>query len=196
VIASETEAFTHFTSNHEFYDGLRGPLNKHRALAQLFLLQHLLTRALNFTMFRGQNNISIDAKGRITLPARYRDQVNEISKGKLIIATDSPECLLIYPYDTWLPIEEEIMRRPTIDPEVRELQRQLVGRASEQDMDSQGRVMMPPELREVAGLDKDVVLLGLRHRFELWDAAKWNAKNGVQPVTINPNNPNLHNLSW
>jgi MraZ protein len=147
-------------------------------------------------MFRGQTNLSIDAKGRITLPARYREALVGMCESKMVIANDSPECLLIYPQNIWLPIEEAIMSRPTIDTEVRDLQRFLVGRSSEQELDSQGRLMLSPELRESAGLSKDVVLIGLRHRFELWDAAKWSAKTGGSPVTINPNNPNLQNLSW
>jgi MraZ protein len=120
----------------------------------------------------------------------------EKSEINVVVANDSPDFLLIYPKHVWLPIEEAIMSRPTIDPEVRDLQRFLVGRSSEQELDAQGRVMLSPELREAAGLTKDVVLIALRHRFELWDAAKWDAKTSAGPITINPNNPNLQNLSW
>ncbi len=147
-------------------------------------------------MFRGQTNLAIDAKGRLTLPARYREQIAARSQGKLIITADSPSCLLIYPLDAWEPIEAAIMRRPTIDPQVRHLQRQLVGRASEQELDAAGRVLLPPALREVAQLTKDVALVGMHHRFECWDLARWNESVANDPVTLDPANPNLRDLSW
>jgi len=127
-------------------------------------------------MFRGVNNLTLDAKGRLAVPARYREQLAEVCDGKLVVTIDRGYYLLIYPLPTWEEIETKLVRLPSLNPQVRELQRLLVGHATEISMDSHGRLLLPAELREFAKLERDVVLLGLMNKFELWDKSAWDAR--------------------
>ena len=127
-------------------------------------------------MFRGVNNLTLDAKGRLAVPARYRERLAEVCDGKLVVTIDRGYYLLIYPLPTWEEIETKLVRLPSLHPQVRELQRLLVGHASEISMDSHGRMLLPAELREFAKLERDVVLLGLMNKFELWDKSAWDAR--------------------
>ncbi|MGB9428986.1 MAG: division/cell wall cluster transcriptional repressor MraZ [Gammaproteobacteria bacterium] len=127
-------------------------------------------------MFRGVNNLTLDAKGRLAVPARYRERLAEACNGQLVVTIDRGYYLLIYPLPAWEEIETKLVRLPSLHPQVRELQRLLVGHATEVDMDSHGRLLLPPELREFAKLERDVVLLGLMNKFELWDKSAWDAR--------------------
>lgn len=124
--------------------------------------------------FRGINSISIDPKGRLAIPKRYRESIAEACENQLIATIDihSP-CLLIYTLDEWEVIERKLMSLPNIDPKTREYQRLLLGHASEMEMDGQGRVLLPSLLREHAKLDKDAILLGQGNKFELWSQEAW-----------------------
>lgn len=125
-------------------------------------------------MFRGANKVTLDAKGRLAMPTRYRDRIVERSSGHLVATVDrSDRCLLIYPLPEWEEIERKLMRLPTLNPAVRRLQRLMVGHATELELDSHGRILIPPTLREYAALARDVVLIGQGSRFELWDEAHW-----------------------
>lgn len=127
-------------------------------------------------MFRGVNNLTLDAKGRLAVPARYRERITEVCNGQLVVTIDRGYYLLIYPLSTWEEIEAKLVRLPSLNPQVRELQRLLVGHATEVAMDSHGRLLLPPALREFATLERDVVLLGLMNKFELWDKVTWDAR--------------------
>ena len=127
-------------------------------------------------MFRGVNNLTLDAKGRLAVPVRYRERLTAACSGQLVITIDRGYYLLIYQLPTWEEIEAKLVHLPSLHPQVRELQRLLVGHATEVGMDSHGRVLLPPELREFARLDRDVVLLGLMNKFELWDKTAWDAQ--------------------
>jgi MraZ protein len=127
-------------------------------------------------LFRGVNNLTLDAKGRLAVPARYREHLMEICSGQIVVTIDRGYYLLIYPLPTWEEIEHKLVNLPSLHPQVRELQRLLVGHATEVAMDSHGRVLLPPELREFARLERDVVLLGLMNKFELWDKVTWDAR--------------------
>jgi MraZ protein len=127
-------------------------------------------------LFRGVNNLTLDAKGRLAIPARYRAQLMETCNGQVVVTIDRGYYLLIYPLPTWEEIEHKLVNLPSLHPQVRELQRLLVGHATEVGMDSHGRVLLPPELREFARLERDVVLLGLMNKFELWDKVTWDAR--------------------
>ena len=124
-------------------------------------------------MFRGVTNLTLDAKGRMAIPSRYRDRLLETCAGRLIITVDWDGCLLVYPLPEWELIERALMARPNMDKQVRRLQRLLMGHATECEFDGQGRILLPPPLREFAGLDKRVVLVGQGNKFELWDEDKW-----------------------
>ena len=124
--------------------------------------------------FRGVSNISLDAKGRIVLPARYRDRLLEICQSQLIVTIDTDQpCLLIYPLPEWELIEEKIEALPSFNPTTRRIQRLLIGHATEVEVDTNGRMLLSNPLREYARLGKKVVLIGQGKKFELWDELLW-----------------------
>ena len=127
-------------------------------------------------MFRGINRINLDAKGRLAIPTRYRERLQEYCASELVVTVDPDRCLLIYPLPDWNEIEQRLMQLPTVDESARILQRLLVGHATEVEMDGQGRVLLPTPLREFARLEKQTVMIGQGARFELWDEVRWTAK--------------------
>ncbi|MFT4650739.1 MAG: MraZ protein [Polaribacter sp.] len=125
--------------------------------------------------FRGVSNLSLDAKGRIVLPARYREPLSEICQSQLIITIDTEQpCLLIYPLNEWELIEEKIEALPSFNPTTRRIQRLLIGHATDVEVDANGRMMVATPLREYAQLSKKVVMIGQGKKFELWDEETWN----------------------
>jgi MraZ protein len=142
-------------------------------------------------MFRGANKVTLDAKGRMVMPTRYRDRIQERSQGRLIVTVDRDQCLLLYPLPDWEEIERKLMRLPTLHPQTRRLQRLMVGHATDLELDGHGRVLLPPKLREFADLSRQAVLIGQGNRFELWDEARWNERRdewlkGEEPGTDLP----------
>ena len=127
-------------------------------------------------MFRGANKLTLDAKGRMVMPTRYRERLQERCGGKLVITVDKEQCLLLYPLPDWEEIERKLMRLPTLNPQARRLQRLMVGHATDTDLDAHGRLLLPPNLREFGHLQRDAMLIGQGARFELWDEARWNEK--------------------
>jgi MraZ protein len=126
-------------------------------------------------VFRGINAVNIDAKGRLAIPSRYRQSINERYASKLVatIDTDS-DCLLLYPLREWEHIEQKIQALPSFNPQARRIQRLLIGHACDLEMDKNGRVLLPGLLREYATLTKEIMLIGQGKKFELWDKAIWN----------------------
>ncbi len=127
-------------------------------------------------MFRGVSTLNLDAKGRMAMPAKYRDRLLEICDGKLMVTVDRDRCLLIYPLPEWEEIERRLVRLPGLNPQARRLQRLLIGHATDAELDTHGRIRLSPELRSFAGLDKRVVLIGQGNKFELWDEELWNTR--------------------
>ena len=127
-------------------------------------------------MFRGVNNLTLDAKGRLAVPARHRERLAAVCEGQLVVTIDRGYYLLLYPLPVWEEIESKLVTLPSLHPQVRELQRLLVGHATEVTMDSHGRVLLAAELREFAKLEREVVLLGLMNKFELWDKRTWDER--------------------
>ena len=126
-------------------------------------------------MFRGVNAINLDAKGRLAIPTRYRQGLRSRCTGCLVATIDTDEpCLLIYPVDEWDAIQTKIEALPSFHPMTRRIQRLLIGHATDLDMDGSGRILVPPLLRDYAGLGKKCILLGQGKKFELWDEDKWN----------------------
>ncbi|BBN59100.1 MULTISPECIES: division/cell wall cluster transcriptional repressor MraZ [Hydrogenovibrio] len=126
--------------------------------------------------FRGINSINMDTKGRLAIPKKYRESIEEASESQLVATIDlNSPCLLIYTMDEWEVIERKLMSLPNMDPQARLVQRLLLGHASEMEMDSQGRILLPSMLREHAKLDKNVILLGQGNKFELWSQEAWDA---------------------
>ena len=124
-------------------------------------------------MFRGASKVTLDEKGRMVLPTRQRQRAHERSEGHLVVTVDRDPCLLIYPLPDWEQIERKLMSLPTLHERSRRLQRLMVGHATEIDLDGQGRLLLPPELREFAGLSRHAMLIGQGNRLELWDEARW-----------------------
>lgn len=125
-------------------------------------------------MFRGINVLNVEAKGRFAMPARYREQLDQET---LIATIDTEErCLLLYPIKAWEAIEAKLAKLPSFDPQARRVQRLLIGHATELEFDGQGRLLLPQELRDYAGIDKKIVLLGQSNKFEIWSDEVWQAR--------------------
>ena len=107
--------------------------------------------------FRGVSNLSLDAKGRIVLPARYRERLLESCQGQLVVTIDTEQpCLLIYPLPEWESIEEKIEALPSFNPVTRRIQRLLIGHATEAEVNAAGRLLLSNPLREYARLERKV----------------------------------------
>jgi len=124
-------------------------------------------------MFRGATKVALDDKGRMVMPTRYREQIAELSQGRLVVTVDRDQCLLIYPLPEWEQIERKLMSLPSLHAQARRLQRLMVGHATDLELDGYGRFLVPPELREFAQLGRQGMLIGQGNRFELWDEARW-----------------------
>ena len=124
-------------------------------------------------MFRGITATTLDVKGRITIPTKYRDEIAVACEGHLVVTADIDRCLLIYPFPEWERIESELLSLPNVKRQVRRWHRLYLGYAKPCDIDSQSRLLLPPELRDFAGLDKNIFLVGQGNKFELWDEQSW-----------------------
>ncbi len=125
-------------------------------------------------MFRGVNELNLDIKGRMAMPSRYRELVQNEAENRMVMTIDTEErCLLIYPTPEWDVIEKQVEALPSFNKAARRVQRLLIGHATDISLDSHGRFLIPPPLRDYAGLDKRVVLIGQGKKFELWDEAHW-----------------------
>lgn len=125
-------------------------------------------------MFRGQFEHAIDAKGRTSLPARFRD-VLVASSEQLLILTPAlfDPCLQAHPLSAWEELEAKIAALPQFDPNVVAFRRRYVSAAVECELDKSGRILVPPSLREHAGLSKDVLWAGMGRTAELWDRERF-----------------------
>ncbi len=126
-------------------------------------------------MLQGASQLSLDEKGRLTVPTRYRGAL--LSGERAVVLTAHPDgCLLLYPRLSWEPVSQQVQQFSSFDPQSRWWQRLLVGFAEELELDAQGRILVSPTLRKFAGLKKDVMLVGQGNRFEIWDVASWEEK--------------------
>ncbi|MCW8854475.1 MAG: division/cell wall cluster transcriptional repressor MraZ [Gammaproteobacteria bacterium] len=150
-------------------------------------------------MFRGINNLALDTKGRMAMPARYRERLMETCGGRLVVTVDRDRCLLVYPLHEWEIIESQLVNLPSLNKQARLLQRLLIGYATEMELDSQGRILMPTMLREYAQLDKKIVLIGQGKKFEIWDEQSWNENQSIWLTDMNDDESDmpssLENLS-
>lgn len=126
-------------------------------------------------MFRGANAISLDSKGRLTIPTRYRQLLLDDCHGQLVCTIDIQQpCLLLYPLPEWEEIEQKLNRLSSMKPQERRLQRLLLGYATEGEMDKNGRLLLSGPLRQHASLEKDIMLVGQLNKFEIWSSEAWN----------------------
>jgi MraZ protein len=127
-------------------------------------------------MFQGAVQLNLDSKGRLAIPAKHRDVLLSECAGNLVLTADVDGCLLVYPQQEWQPIRDKLLKLSALNPKIRALQRLLVGNAEDVLMDNAGRVLISPNLRNYAVLDKRVMLVGQGNKFELWDEVKWQAQ--------------------
>jgi MraZ protein len=128
-------------------------------------------------MFRGVQHINMDAKGRLAMPARQREPLLSQCNGQLVVTIDTQSCcLFIYPLPEWETIEREIQQLPALKPAVKRFQRLVIGYATDLELDSSGRLLLPAPLREYAQLEKKLVLVGQGKKLELWAEEMWLAE--------------------
>ena len=126
-------------------------------------------------MFRGINPINLDAKGRVALPAKYRDRVTNRCDGHMVLTVHPfDRCLLLYPLADWEVIESQVNALPnSTNRQARRLQHLMVGYATELDLDAANRLLLPAMHRDHAELDKRLILVGQGQKFEIWSEARW-----------------------
>lgn len=125
------------------------------------------------SVFQGATELNLDAKGRLTIPTEHRDVLSVQAEGRLVITAHPHRCLLVYPRPAWEPIRAQIMSYSSLDRQTSMVQRLLVGFAKDVEMDATGRVLVSPELRRYASLEKQVMLVGQGTHFELWPLEAW-----------------------
>ena len=128
-------------------------------------------------MFKGIHNISLDGKGRLTIPTKYRNTISDQSNGNMVVTIDSEEkCLLLYPANIFSNIEKKINDLPSFTKNHRRIQRLIIGHAEDLELDSNGRILLPKPLRLVAEMSKKITLIGQGQKFEIWSDDIWNNK--------------------
>lgn len=131
-------------------------------------------------MFRGVTELSLDAKGRMAMPARYRERLLEQCNGALVVTIDTQEkCLALYPLPEWEIIQAKLDALPSLNPQTAMMKRLLMGNATDVEMDGNGRILVPSTLRKHAGLEKQLVMIGQGKKFELWDGAQWEQRSAI-----------------
>lgn len=128
-------------------------------------------------MFQGATQLSLDAKGRMAIPARHRDELVKAAEGRLVLTGHPHRCLLLYPEPAWLPVQEQLAKLSSIDPRTASIKRVMMGNALPTELDSAGRLLLAPELRDYAGFDRQVFLVGMGSHFEIWSEAGWKRQN-------------------
>jgi MraZ protein len=128
-------------------------------------------------MFEGAAALSLDAKGRLAIPARHREALLAAGEGSLVLTAHPHHCLLLYPSPAWQPIRDQFLKVSSLDPRTASIKRVLVGNARTEELDSAGRILVAPELREYAQFEKTVYLVGMGPHFEIWSEAGWKRQN-------------------
>ncbi|MEY4194258.1 MAG: hypothetical protein RLZZ226_626 [Pseudomonadota bacterium] len=130
-------------------------------------------------MFRGVSLISLDDKGRLAIPTRYRGELLTTCSGQVIVTVGLDKCLLLYPLPEFEEIERKLVKLPSLNPHAKRLQRLLMGHATECELDGQGRLLVAESLRHYAGLERKVALVGQGNKFEIWDEVLWNSNRDI-----------------
>jgi transcriptional regulator MraZ len=124
-------------------------------------------------MFQGASAINLDAKGRLAVPTKHREVLRGEGEGKLVLTAHPHRCLLLYPAPAWEPIRDKIMSYSSLEKQASLLQALLVGMADEIEMDAAGRILISPELRKFATLEKEVMMVGQGSHFKIWSQTGW-----------------------
>ena len=140
-------------------------------------------------MFEGATAISLDAKGRLAIPARHREPLLAAAEGSLVLTAHPHRCLLLYPSPAWQPIRDQILRASSLDSRAAAIKRVLVGNARTEELDSAGRLLVAQELREYAKLEKTVYLVGMGSHFEIWSEAGWRQQNDLAAEVLSGDLP-------
>lgn len=128
-------------------------------------------------MFRGSTTTSLDAKGRMGLPVRARELLMARDDGNLVVTIDpADKCLLLYPLAAWEELQAQLEALDNLRAGVRSLQRVMIGHATDVQIDSAGRILLPALLRSFAGLDKTAILVGQGKKFEIWAEESWSTR--------------------
>ena len=129
-------------------------------------------------MFFGETALNLDAKGRLAVPKRYREDLREQCGNRMVLTYSAFDSgvLWLYLEQEWQRVRDEVMALPSLNSSHRSLQRRLVGSATAVEPDGNGRILLPPSLRDVTGLEKRVVMLGMGSRFEIWNENTLNQK--------------------
>ncbi len=137
-------------------------------------------------MFRGRFIHTIDSKGRVSVPIKFREVLSEKYEESLIVTTEVDQCLIAFPTEEWNRLEEKIRSLPSMSKELKAWMRFFYSGAVECPIDRQGRILIPPSLREYGSLNKEVVLIGLFNKIEIWDKGRWEtamAPEGLERVS-------------
>lgn len=126
-------------------------------------------------MFMGEYNHTIDAKGRLIVPSKFREELGE----EFVVTKGLDDCLFVYPLDEWAHIEEAFRKVPLTNKKARDFVRFFFAGAASCEVDKQGRILLPPSLRAYAGLEKEIVSAGVLNRVEIWDKEKWERSNDI-----------------
>jgi MraZ protein len=127
-------------------------------------------------MFQGAAVLNLDAKGRMAVPSKHRDALAAPGSGRLVVTAHPHRCLLLYPQPAWEPIRAQILAAPSLQIESAMVRRLLVGFAEDVELDAAGRLLLSPALRQYAGLEKEIWLVGQGSHFEIWSDAGWKAQ--------------------
>jgi MraZ protein len=146
-------------------------------------------------MFQGATALSLDAKGRLAIPARHREALVAASEGQLVLTAHPHRCLLLYPAIAWEPIRDKVLAASSLNPQSAAIKRLLVGNARDESMDSAGRLLIAPELRQFAQFEKQVWLVGLGTHFEIWSDAGWKKEQDAVFALGNELPPGLEDLA-
>ncbi|MCH9698900.1 MAG: division/cell wall cluster transcriptional repressor MraZ [Gammaproteobacteria bacterium] len=131
-------------------------------------------------MFRGNASVALDSKGRMAIPTKYRDKLKDVCDERLVVTIHPKDkCLMLYPLNQWVIKEETLNNVKSLDVRTAKLQRFFLGNATDCEMDGQGRILIPESHRNYAGLTKNLSLVGLVNRFEIWDREQWDTEGGV-----------------
>jgi MraZ protein len=146
-------------------------------------------------VFQGAAALTLDAKGRLAIPSRHREALASVGNGTVVVTAHPHHCLLIYPLPAWEPIRDQVVALSSLQRQSAHLRRLLIGNAREEELDAAGRVLISPELRGYAGLEKDVFLVGQGDHFELWSETSWHKEQeDISALDYTQLPPSMENL--